>query len=170
VKRSVVFWILAFSITVGTAIYQRISGPTYPMSGSVSLHGISVKYRLDRSHGGDGDHEVRIRTGSPEITGRLSWKRHKTSDDWVIVPMAFADGTLVGLLPHQPPRGKLIAVGCAPGTTGDPASQGGAVAVSKETFGCLYHPSRHRDVPCHAPVHTDRLEHFSRTLLCTLTY
>ena len=106
-KRSVVFWILAFCITVATAIYQRISGPTYPMSGSVSLHGISVNYRLDRSHGGDGDHEVRIRTASPEITGRLSWKRHKTTDDWVIVPMAFADGTLVGSLPHQPPAGKL---------------------------------------------------------------
>ena len=106
-KRSVVFWILAFCITVATAIYQRISGPTYPMSGSVSLHGVSVNYRLDRSHGGDGDHQVRIQTASPEITGRLSWKRHKTSDDWVIVPMEFADGALVGSLPHQPPAGKL---------------------------------------------------------------
>jgi uncharacterized Ntn-hydrolase superfamily protein len=107
VKRSTGFWILAFCITAVTAIYQRMSGPTYPMSGSVSLHGVPVDYRLDRSHGGDGDHEVRIRTGSPEITGRLSWKRHKTSDDWVTVPMTFADGALVGSLPHQPPAGKL---------------------------------------------------------------
>jgi uncharacterized Ntn-hydrolase superfamily protein len=107
VRRSVLFWILAICITLASAMYQRMTGPTYPLTGSVSLLGIVVDYRLDRSHGGDGDHEVRIETGSPEITGRLSWKRHKTADQWLTVPMVYDRGALVASLPHQPPAGKL---------------------------------------------------------------
>lgn len=106
-KRTLLFWTLATILTLGSAVYQRLTGPTYPLSGSVRLHGSTIDYRLDRSHGGDGDHVVRIRTGDPAVTGRLSWKRHKTADEWTTVPMTFAEGALTGSLPHQPPAGKL---------------------------------------------------------------
>lgn len=105
--RSTLFWILAFLITAGSAIYQRLTGPTYPLTGSVRIDTASVAYRLNRSHGGDGDHEVSLVTGTPAITGRLEWKRHNTDDRWTAAPMAFSDGTLRGALPHQPPAGKL---------------------------------------------------------------
>jgi hypothetical protein len=107
VRRTTLFWILAFLITAGIAIYQRLTGPTYPLAGGVRLDTVSVGYRLDRSHGGDGDHEVSLATGTPAITGRLEWKRHKTEDRWSALPMAFSDGSLRGSLPHQPPAGKL---------------------------------------------------------------
>ncbi len=106
-RQSTLLWILAFLITAGSAIYQRLTGPTYPLTGSVRIDTASVTYRLDRSHGGDGDHEVSLATGTPAITGLLEWKRHKTDDRWTVVPMAFSDGTLRGFLPHQPPAGKL---------------------------------------------------------------
>ena len=106
-RQTALFWILAFVITAGSAVYQRLTGPTYPLTGSVRLEAVSVSYRLDRSHGGDGDHEVSLATGTPAITGRLEWKRHNTDDSWSAAPMAFSDGTLRGSLPHQPPAGKL---------------------------------------------------------------
>jgi uncharacterized Ntn-hydrolase superfamily protein len=101
------YWLIAIGITVSSALYQRGTGPTYPVSGSVALHGRTVHYRLDRSHGGDTDHEVRVTTESREITGRLSWKRHKTADEWTTMTMTSENGELVGTLPHQPPAGKL---------------------------------------------------------------
>jgi hypothetical protein len=107
VRRSVLFWILAFVITAASAIYQRLTGPTYPLTGSTRIDTTTITYRLDRSHGGDGDHEVSLATDTPAIAGRLEWKRHNTDDSWTAVPMAFSNGTLHASLPHQPPAGKL---------------------------------------------------------------
>lgn len=101
------FWILAVVITAASAMYQRLTGPSYPLSGSTRIDTGSVTYRLDRSHGGEGDHEVSLLTGTPAIAGRLEWKRHNTDDGWSEVPMAFSQGALRASLPHQPPAGKL---------------------------------------------------------------
>ena len=107
-KRSRFFWwLLAANITIASAAHQRLTGPTYPLSGTTQFAGQTIDFRLDRSHGGDGDHEVRVVTPSPDITGRLEWKRHKTNDAWSAAEMRFADGALTGVLPHQPPAGKL---------------------------------------------------------------
>jgi len=107
VRRTMLFWILAFVITAASAIYQRVTGPTYPLTGSARIDSASIAYRLDRSHGGEGDHEVSLVTGTPAVAGRLEWKRHNTDDGWSEVPMVFSDGALRASLPHQPPAGKL---------------------------------------------------------------
>jgi hypothetical protein len=107
VKRTAVLWIVAFLITASIAIYQRMTGPTYPLSGSAVLDDKKVVYRFDRSRGGEGDQEVLVRTEDPSVRGVLEWKRHKTEDAWTAVEMGYRDGNLYGLLPHQPPAGKL---------------------------------------------------------------
>jgi hypothetical protein len=101
------FWILALVITLASAAYQRRTGPTYPLSGTAELGGRTLDYRLDRSHGGETNHPVRIATGDPDVTGSIAWKRLKTADEWTVVPMTSADGVLEAELPHQPPAGKL---------------------------------------------------------------
>jgi len=107
VKRSAVLWLIAFLITACSALYQRMTGPTYPLSGSAVLDGKKIVYRFDRSRGGDGDQEVLVRTEDPAMRGVLEWKRHKTDDAWTTVEMSYRDGSLHGMLPHQPPAGKL---------------------------------------------------------------
>lgn len=109
-KRSILLWIIAFVLTVLTAAYQRMTGPTYPLSGETTLNGKTIKYALDRSHGGEDDHQIKITTQDENITGILEWKRFKTSDDWTIDTMIYRskEGWLTGLLPHQPPAGKLM--------------------------------------------------------------
>lgn len=107
-KRSALFWILAVIITLGTAVYQRVTGPTYPVSGEAHFAGRKIAFRFNRSHPGPDNAPVEIKTGDQSITGILFWKRHKTDDPWTLVPMRFSDDSLKAELPHQPASAKLI--------------------------------------------------------------
>jgi hypothetical protein len=107
-KKSILLWIIAFILTVLTAAYQRMTGPTYPITGEVKLSNEVIKYSLDRSHGGNDDHQIKIKTNDDKINGQIIWKRYKTNDDWQSIEMKFENGFLAGNLPHQPPAGKLI--------------------------------------------------------------
>lgn len=106
-KRTITFWILALLITLGSVVYQRATGPTYPINGKIILDGKDVKYSLHRSHGGNTNHTVQIKTDNPTIEGFVIWKRYKTNDNWTKEPMLYKDGTLSAELPNQPPAGKL---------------------------------------------------------------
>lgn len=99
-------WTLAVLVTLGSAVYQRLTGPTHPVRGEKELGGTAISYRLIRSHGGAGDAEVRIASPA-DVRGTLIWKRFKTRDELTRTPMERQGGELVGRLPHQPPAGKL---------------------------------------------------------------
>jgi hypothetical protein len=105
--RSIILWIVAVAITLGLAVYQRMTGPTYPISGVRSIEGEKVSYRFERSHPGASDHEVRIPVSSRIAEAWLEWRRYRSADEWVRVPMAVKDSFLTAPLPHQPPAGKL---------------------------------------------------------------
>lgn len=107
-KKSILLWIAAFVLTIFTAVYQRITGPTYPISGEIKVDKELIEYKLDRSHGGEGDHPVEIKVSDAAIIGKLLWKRYKTEDEWTPVEMVRKDDRLIASLPHQPPAGKLI--------------------------------------------------------------
>ncbi len=107
-KRSTLLWVIAFVLTVLTAAYQRITGPTYPVSGETIFNSKTIIYSLDRSHGGEGDHVIKIKINDENVLGAIEWKRYKTNDDWHIVEMKNENGYLSGNLPHQPKSGKLI--------------------------------------------------------------
>jgi hypothetical protein len=106
-KKSLLLWILAFVITVFTAAYQRLTGPTYPISGNFNLEELSIKYKFFRSHGGESDHKVNLITENSELEAYLYYKRYKTNDEWTKVPMERHRDTLYSFLPYQPPAGKL---------------------------------------------------------------
>jgi len=106
-KKRVVFWILSVLITALVLIYQRLTGPTYAVSGKVTLNERAIPYTLDRSHPGPENAPVRIKTDDPSIQGVLYWKRYNTEDEWTRLPMSYSEGYLEAELPHQPPAGKL---------------------------------------------------------------
>lgn len=105
--KKITFWLIAFLITASTAIYQRLTGPTYPIRGKALVNDSEIAYKLLRSHESTRDYEVRIKLENEEITGRLIYKRHKTADPWIKIPLVRKEDLLVGSLPHQPPAGKL---------------------------------------------------------------
>jgi hypothetical protein len=106
-KKSSLMWIAALILTVLAAYYQRVTGPTYPISGKITLNSKEITYQLKRSHGGNSDSEVQIKGVNAEISGVLEWRRYRTMDQWTGVEMTQNNGILSGMLPHQPPAGKL---------------------------------------------------------------
>ena len=100
-------WTLAVILTVGTLVYQRMTGPTYPLRGQVTIGGQTVALKLIRSHGGAGDQPVRVVAPDTAITGSVQWRRYPTTDAWDTLRLERRGDTLVTALPHQPPAGKL---------------------------------------------------------------
>lgn len=100
-------WITAFLITVSTAVYQRLTGPTYPIRGSVPVDSSQAIYTLARSHESTRDYEFKIKVPDPDISGYMTYKRFKTEDPWTKIPLVRERDLLKGRLPKQPPAGKL---------------------------------------------------------------
>ena len=107
-KRTTLFWIVAIVITLVSLVYQRVTGPTYPVSGIAQLNGKSIAYTLKRSYDGPDNAPVEVKTEDQSITGMLFWKRYNSDDQWTLIPLTHTEGTLKGELPHQPVAGKLM--------------------------------------------------------------
>ncbi len=106
-KQKILFWAIAVILTIFLALYQRITGPTYPLKGEFKLDNKTVKYDLPRSSDGAEHTFVRINMDDPAVVGKLSWKRLKTNDPYSIIEMNLNNGKLEAELPIQPSAGKL---------------------------------------------------------------
>ncbi len=105
-KKSVL-WILSFLITAFILVYQRTTGPTYPLRGNATLGDIEISYKLLRSHETTQDYEINITTKSPDITGYVLYKRFNTQDALIRKPLQREKDSLISFLPKQPSAGKL---------------------------------------------------------------
>jgi hypothetical protein len=105
--KKTLFWVLSFLITLSFAVYQRKTGPTYPIRGG-AVDGTGIQsYLLPRSCTiGAADCLVTADYNGP-LEGRVEWRRYKTGEPFVTAPMSAAGGRLSFLLPDQPPAGKL---------------------------------------------------------------
>lgn len=106
--KNIYLWTIAFVLTVFLGYYQRITGPTYPISGTAYLGEEQIGYSLERTHSGDDDHLVIVNIGGLDLNGTLIWKRYKVNEAWNEVAMVKHDSVLSASLTRQPPSGKLI--------------------------------------------------------------
>jgi len=106
---SVVLWVVAFILTVILAVFQRMTGPSYPLRGEfLAPDGQEVSYRLPRTHGGPGDLDVNLVLPESVHGGELQWRRYPTGDPWTSVTLIpDGEGRWTARLPHQPPAGKV---------------------------------------------------------------
>lgn len=100
-------WLFAVVMTLASAVWQRSSGPTYPVRGSVQLAGEDIAIRLTRSHETTADQPVRIPAAHPGISGEVAWRRYPTQEEWRRLPLRREGDELVAELPRQPAAGKL---------------------------------------------------------------
>ncbi len=107
-KRSLIIWLIALILTLLLAAFQRMTGPTYPVSGTVEFYNEIVEYEFDRNHSGEGDHTVQLKNDDPGLQAELFWKRYKTKDEWTRVKMIRKENMITANLPHQPKAGKLL--------------------------------------------------------------
>ncbi len=119
--RKTLFWVIALVIMLTSAIFQRMTGPTYPKGGSAEIAGQAISYSLLTTHAGEGDQPVVVPDPGEGVSGHIEWKRHGLDEPWSNLEMAteespeidlghasVPDGpALVGFLPHQPMAGKL---------------------------------------------------------------
>ncbi len=100
-------WTLAVVLTLATAVYQRLTGPTHPARGKAAVSSAEISYRLPRSASNNRDCEVSVKIADPAVAGALLYRRFKTDDAWTKLGLERRGDLLVGILPRQPAAGKL---------------------------------------------------------------
>ncbi|MCK9422307.1 MAG: hypothetical protein M0Q38_06900 [Bacteroidales bacterium] len=106
--KSVLIWVFAVVFTIATAIYQRMTGPTYPVRGKVEIGQQKIAFRLIRTYDGMDDARVIIVVPDTSIKGEIVFRRFKSFDKWNTNLLERHGDTLLGYLPHQAPAGKIM--------------------------------------------------------------
>ncbi|MDZ7316021.1 MAG: hypothetical protein ONA69_07675 [candidate division KSB1 bacterium] len=106
-KIKLLIWTAAVLLTLFSALFQRLTGPTYPLKGRFTWDGKDYAYKFPRTHAGAGGQIVAIPLLPQSDTAQLVWKRYKTNDEWTRVEMQRQSDVMTAELPHQPPAGKL---------------------------------------------------------------
>lgn len=107
-KMTVLLWILTVVITLGSLAYQRMTGPTRPVRGSVEIGDEKVKYKLIRTHDTTGKAIIDIETRDSTIVGMLEWKRLNSNDRWTVQLSRRDSDNLTFFIPVQPAAGKVM--------------------------------------------------------------
>jgi hypothetical protein len=100
VKRSLVLWAIALLVTLGSAVWQRLSGPTYPVRVEAVIAGQRIEGRLLRSQTIAAAVPVSLHAGDG-LTGEVRWRRWPSEHPWQSVALQRAEDRLVGELPAQ---------------------------------------------------------------------
>ncbi|UCD76151.1 MAG: hypothetical protein JSV91_04355 [Phycisphaerales bacterium] len=112
-KHPVWLWIAAVIITLATAMYQRMTGPTYPIRGSVQFNGGEVSFRLLRSEDVGTDAPVSIKAPDSSLAGYVEYGNYMTGDTWETIQLQRMDlvrdgEKLTARLPTQAAARKLM--------------------------------------------------------------
>jgi len=104
-------WFLAVAMMFAAASYQRRTGPTYELRGTMTVAGDTYETRLIRSEVTTKEARVAIPAPAGGTRARVLWRRYPTGDEFTSLPMVTettdGEAQLVAYLPIQPPAGKL---------------------------------------------------------------
>ena len=119
----------AVLIMASAAIYQRWTGPTYPLHGEIVVGSEAYVYSLVRSQETTDEARVALPKPGETATATLTYRRYPTNDDFSSVPLAEEEGEdgpeLAAYLPVQPAAGKIeyrVEVQTADGTVRIPSA------------------------------------------------
>jgi len=110
--KKILIWILGVVFTISVAVYQKVTGPTYPYKEKVVLNGKEVTLKFSRS-GNTTPEDISkpylmiLNLDEPGITAMIKYRRYPTGDEFKTVPFLFRNGHYVAELPQQPAAGKL---------------------------------------------------------------
>jgi len=100
-------WIVGLIITLSAAIYQRLTGPTYPYRTTIEINDRSYNLEFTRSGSISSDAEVILDIDDPAVSATLNYRKFPTNDPFIIVDFISKEGKLIASLPKQPMAGKL---------------------------------------------------------------
>jgi uncharacterized membrane protein len=104
----IILWCIAILFTLTASIYQRKTGPTYPLEGSFSIKNKMYTYSLPRS-GEEQDCLIELKNWPKNEETILYWQEYPASSihSFTSVKMQWKENTCFALLPQQPAAGKL---------------------------------------------------------------
>ena len=106
--KSIVWWVVAIIFTISIAVFQRMTGPTYPVTGKINIAETAIKFKLLRSHVTSTNALITFKEIDTAFTGSLIYRHYKSDEQWTEMPMKRNEmKELVGELPAQPMAGKL---------------------------------------------------------------
>ena len=106
--KSIVWWVVAIVFTISIAVFQRMTGPTYPVTGKINIAETAIKFKLLRSHVTSSNALITFKELDTALSGSLIYRHFKSDEEWTEVPMKRNEmKELVGELPAQPMAGKL---------------------------------------------------------------
>ncbi len=103
--RSSLLWGLAFVLMLAAGAWQRRTGPSYPLRGSLPSASGPVAYALPRSHETSSGAPVAVPAVRP--AGTLVWRRYPTDEPFQAIALSRRGDSLVATLPPQAPAGKV---------------------------------------------------------------
>lgn len=105
--KRMLLWLLALIITAFVLVYQRFTGPTYPIQGQTYIGNTEISFRLERSHVNTEDYQIKIKVPEKNIQGIILYRIFRSQNQWIKKKMTREGNYLIGSLPKQPPAGKL---------------------------------------------------------------
>lgn len=108
--KSILLWVFAVLFTIGAAIYQRSTGPTYPVSVKVNIDQNDYKFKLIRSDITQGEEPTAIKldVSDQEVIGTYKYRRYKSYDEWTVKELRRDGDQLILDIPRQPAAGKMM--------------------------------------------------------------
>jgi hypothetical protein len=105
--KTILFWVVSLILMFSAYMYQKITGPTYPVSGDIEINSQTYKYKLPRTSDEDNLQLIEITLPDKSVSGTFIWKRFKSNDTLTYQPMERRGDKLIGKIPHQPSAGKV---------------------------------------------------------------
>lgn len=106
--KSVLLWVLSVFLMLIAIIYQRSTGPTYPVKGKFENQGETYKYKLLRSHETTKGAPIALpNIQDADFQADLHYKRYQTNDSIHHLPFVLEGGEFIAALPVQPAAGKM---------------------------------------------------------------
>jgi len=106
--KSFLLWVLALIIMIAAVIYQRATGPTYPVKGNLTSVNVDYRYKLIRTQETTDNAKITLpNTGSDNFYANLHYKRYQTKDTLSVLPFTLNGEDFTAPLPIQPAAGKM---------------------------------------------------------------
>jgi len=105
--KNIIFWIIAIIITICAVVFQKVTGPTYPVKYNIELNNNNYELKFIRSQGGTNDCKLVFPIKDSTVSGKIYFRHYPTNEKWDTIILQSENGSLSGYLPNQPPAGKL---------------------------------------------------------------
>jgi hypothetical protein len=118
-KKNIILWVGTLIITFLAGYMHNVTGPDYPVSGTIGIEGKQVTFKFDKIFRGNDSYNVFIRSDVKDIKAVLLWRDIPATDitllplkslvksKWNREPMSDSGSLIIGKIPKHNPGTKV---------------------------------------------------------------